>query len=239
MNFYSRELVIIAVAGCAHFCNLFLLHTNNASVLFWWVFSLVRLNDQSLSHRFLHSSFFQMKACKWTEFIMFCIYSRSVVSICVSRLHSYPHCEADRSSPHSAESLTLTNMPFKKKHPTVASCYCFENRLKPTPCDHSRSVCSCTGGGWGGGLIILPVPRLYQVLDTEGEYVHFHPSHMGDSGSPITSDIINPASYSRNNHFYSPLCELKLSWPKLDSSANQNKAGPGCYSWQRCTVQTL
>lgn len=151
MNFYSRELVIIAVAGCAHFCNLFLLHTNNASVLFWWVFSLVRLNDLSLSHRFLHSSFFQMKACKWAEFIMFCIYSRSVVSICVSRLHSYPHCEADRSSPHSAESLTLTNMPFKKKHPTVASCYCFENRLKPTPCDHSRSVCSCTGGGWGGG----------------------------------------------------------------------------------------
>lgn len=155
MNFYSRELVIIAVAGCAHFCNLFLLHTNNASVLFWWVFSLVRLNDLSLSHRFLHSSFFQMKAYKWAEFIMFCIYSRSVVSICVSRLHSYPHCEADRSSPHSAESLTLTNMPFKKKHPTVASCYCFENRLKPTPCDHSRSVCSCTGGGGGGGWLFF------------------------------------------------------------------------------------
>lgn len=84
----------------------------------------------------------------------------------------------------------------------------------------------CVAARAGGALIILPVPRLYQALDTEGEYVHFHPPHMGDSGSPITSDIINPASYSRNNHFYSPLCELKLSWPKRDSSANQNKAGP-------------
>ena len=95
----------------------------------------------------LHSTSFQTKACKWTEFILFCTYSGSVVSICVSRLHSYLHCEADRSSPYSAESLTLTNMHFKKKHPTVASCYCLQNRLKPTLCDHSRSVCSCTGGG--------------------------------------------------------------------------------------------
>lgn len=56
-------------------------------------------------------------------------------------------------------------------------------------------------------LTILPIPGLYP----EDKFVHFHPSNfMGDSGSQITSDIINPTAHSRNDHFYSPQCELKL-----------------------------